>query len=149
MSDQHQSIEDLIESSQHHDSVDEDSLEGKFAKKQQQIKLRDLERLTAAKAQLLGTPYLDLAGFPISQEALALIDEKEARELSLVCFYFDGKRIRLAALDPSSEKVRAKLHEIEEKLFVSNGEVYLVSTHSMDHRLARQEFLKIKPRPAA
>ncbi len=135
MTDQNQSIEDLIESSQHRGAADEDSLEGKFEKKQNEIKLRDLERLTAAQAHSQGSLYIDLAGFPISQEALALIDEKEARELNLVCFYFDGKRIRLAALDPLSEKVRSKLHQLEEKLFISNGEVYLVSTHSMEHCL--------------
>jgi len=135
MSDGIQSIEDLIDSSAQPESVDEDSLEGKFAKKQREIQLHDLERLTAAKAQGVGAPYLDLSGFPISQEALAMIDEAEARDHNMVCFYFDGKRLRLAALEPHSPAVQAKLKELEAKLFIANGEVYMVSSHSMEHAL--------------
>ncbi len=135
MSDGIQSIEDLIESGKQSGAADEDTLEGKFAKKQREIQLKDLERLTATHAQSAGTPYIDLSGFPISQEALALIDETEARKLNLVCFYFDGKRLRLAALAPLSSEVRAKLSELENKLFIENGEIYMVSSHSMEHAL--------------
>lgn len=135
MSNTNQTINDLIHSGDSQTPIDEDSLEGKFAKKQDEIKLHDLERLTSAQAQSKGVLYIDLAGFPISQEALALIDEKESIEKSIVCFYFDGKKLRLAALDPLSSAVQAKLKELEEKLFISNGEIYLVSSHSMDHAL--------------
>jgi len=135
MSDNLQSINDLIQSSNTEKPLDEDTLEGKFAKKQNEIKLHDLERLTSAKAQSTGVLYIDLAGFPISQEALGIIDEKEAIEKSVVCFYFDGKKIRLAALDPLSQTSQAKLKELEEKFFIANGEIYLVSSHSMDHAL--------------
>lgn len=135
MSDGIQSIEDLIGSSAEPQNIDEDSLEGKFAKKQREIQLRDLERLTATKAQSAGVPYIDLQGFPISQEALAMIEESQAREFNMVCFYFDGKRLRLAALEPLSPVVQAKLKELESKLFIANGEVYMVSSHSMEHAL--------------
>ena len=135
MTDATQSIEDLIHPNADGGPVDEDSLEGKFAKKQREINLRDLERMTSAKAQSAGASYIDLAGFPISQEALALIPEAEAREINVVCFYFDGKRLRLAALEPQGPAAQAKLHELEEKLFLDNGEIYLVSSHSMEHAL--------------
>ncbi len=150
MSDTNQSINDLIASSKQDTPVDEDSLEGKFAKKQKEIQLHDLERLTATKAQSLGVLYIDLQGFPISQEALALIDEKEAREIGVICFYSDGKHLRLAAVDPQSGPARAKLSELEAKLFVDNGEIYLVSSHSMEHALWLYKSLpKIKAAPAS
>ncbi len=150
MSDGIQSINDLIASSGQSKALDEDTLEGKFAKKQREIQLRDLERLTATKAQSAGVLYIDLQGFPISQEALAMIEESEAREIGVVCFYFDGKHLRLAALDPKSPAAQAKLAELEAKLFIDNGEIYLVSSHSMEHALWLYKSLpKIKPAPAS
>lgn len=150
MSDGIQSINDLIASSGPSKTLDEDTLEGKFAKKQREIQLRDLERLTATKAQSAGVLYIDLQGFPISQEALAMIEESEAREIGVVCFYFDGKHLRLAALDPKSPAAQAKLTELENKLFIDNGEIYLVSSHSMEHALWLYRSLpKIKPAPAS
>jgi len=146
MSSDLQTIDDLIKQSHQSDPGDEDSLEGKFAKKQKEIQLKDLERMTATKAQASGTSYIDLNGFPISQEALALIPESQAREFNVVCFYFDGKHLRLAALEPKSPMVRAKLRELEKKFFIPNGEIYMVSPHSMEHALWLYKSLpKIKP----
>ncbi len=135
MSDQNQSIEDLIHSGDANVAVDEDSLEGKFAKKQKEIQLKDLERMTSTRAQSLGVPYIDLSAFPISQEALSMIPEAEAHNLNIVCFYFDGKRLRLAALEPLAAGALGKLKELEAKLFLNNGEIYLVSSHSMERAL--------------
>ncbi len=150
MSDAIQSINDLIGSSGQNKVLDEDTLEGKFAKKQREIQLHDLERLTATKAQSAGVLYIDLQGFPISQEALAMIEESEARAIGVACFYFDGKHLRLAALDPKSPAAQAKLTELENKLFIDNGEIYLVSSHSMDHALWLYKSLpKVKPAPAS
>ncbi len=150
MSDGIQSINDLIASSGTSKALDEDTLEGKFAKKQREIQLHDLERLTATKAQSAGVLYIDLQGFPISQEALAMIEESEAREIGVACFYFDGKHLRLAALDPKSPAAQAKLTELQKKLFIDNAEIYLVSSHSMEHALWLYKSLpKVKPAPAS
>ncbi len=127
------SIDDLIHNNPQ--PGEDDSPEEKFQKKQGEIQARDLERLTSAKAAASGLPYIDLTGFPISQEALALIPEEEARDLQVVCFYFDGKKLRLAARDPLSQGVQTKLAELEEKFFIKNAEVYLASSRSLEHGL--------------
>jgi len=146
MSNDIQSIEDLITSNDPANQADEDTLAGKFAKKQKEIILNDIERATSAKAQASGVLYINLAGFPISQEALAIIDEQEAREKSLICFYFDAKKIRLAALDPLSPAAQAKLTELKNKFFINNTEIYLVSPASMEHALwLYQSLPKTKP----
>lgn len=140
------SINDLIHA--HVDSSDDESTEGRFQKKEKEIHDRDLERLTAARAQSSGLPYIDLNGFPISQEALAMIPENEAKELEAVCFFFDGHRLRLAALDPHSSKVRQKLADLQARLFINEGEIYLVSARSLAHGLKLYDSLpKIKAMP--
>ncbi len=147
MSDPTQSINDLIAAA-HAGASDDESTEGKFHKKEQEIHDRDLERLTAGKAQSTGLPYIDLTGFPISQEALALIDEKEARELGAVCFFFNGSKLRLAAADPMATNVREKFRQLQQKLFIEDGEIYLVSSRSLAHGLKLYASLpKVKPVP--
>ncbi len=148
MTDTNQSISDLL----HADAKnlnDDTTLEGKFEKKQKEIQAHDLERMTSGRAAAVGLSYVDLSGFPISQEALALIPETEARELNVVCFYFDGSRLRLAALDPLSPAVQKKLHELEKMLSIRNAETYLVSSKSLEHGLWLYRSLpKIKAIPS-
>ena len=68
MSDQIQSIEDLINSGS--GKHDEDSTQGKFQAKQAQIKKKEVERLTNQMADEYGLPYIALSGFPVGPEAL-------------------------------------------------------------------------------
>lgn len=141
------SIEELIDSADQ--ALDKDSPGALFAEKQQQIKVKDLERLAVSRAQSTGVPYIDLSSFPIGQEAIGLIEEEEAKRTGVVCFFFDGKNLRLAALDPFNQEVRAKLQELKAKYFVSSGEVYLVSRHSLDKALWHYKSVpKIKAAPA-
>ena len=114
--------------------MDDDSVQGKFLSKEKEIKLRNEERQAEKRAALIGSPYVNLVGFPIGPDALALIREEEARELEALCFFYDGKRIRLAAINPRSERVLAKAHALKEKYFAEVG-VYLVSVHSLAYAL--------------
>lgn len=136
-----QSIEDLISSSQGSD-VDEDSAVGQFQKKQQEIKYKEMERVTKQKADDMGLPYVSLFGFPISPEALVLVDEKFAREEKVVCFYYDGENVRLATTNPDNPAVGELLREITKKYFVK-GSIFLVSEHGMEYAL---ESYKIIPK---
>lgn len=128
-----QSIEDLINESKG-GSVDEDSVQGQFLKKQEEIRITDEERTTEEWARSLGLPYVNLFGFPISPEALAMIDEKEAQELGCVCFFYDGENIRMAVVDPGNEAAVNKLNILCEQYF-SKGGIYLVSAHSLVYAL--------------
>lgn len=128
-----QSIEDLINESKG-GPVDEDSVQGQFVKKQEKIRVSDEERLTEEEAGGMGLPYVNLFGFPISPEALALISEEEARELGCVCFFYDGENIRVATVDPTNEAVLDKVDELCKKYFVKSG-IYLISIHSFHYAL--------------
>lgn len=135
MSDDIQSIEDLIHSGDHH-TADDDSLEGKFEKKQREIQEHDVERMTSAKAATMSVPYINLINFPIGHEALGLIKEEEAKALGIVCFYFNGQNFKLAAQNPLAPTARKKLKELEAQLFTKNDQVYLISKQSLDHALS-------------
>ena len=130
-----QSIEDLINSSGDDEILTEDnSVQAKFYEKQSAIKRKEVERLTKQKAASLGLPYIVLNGFPISPEALLLIDEKKARALGAVCFYFNGKKIYLAVKNPDNpaiDRLRKELSELKH----CPSEVYLVSDYSFDYAL--------------
>ncbi len=129
----HQSIEDLISSSQGQQPGDE-SAQTKFQLKQEELKIKEIERLTKQQAAKLGVLYVNLFGFPISPEAIILIKEEEARQLSAVCFYFDGKKLSLAALQPKSEAILDLSNKLAGKYFTDN-EIYLVSQNSLDYAL--------------
>ncbi|MDA3839544.1 MAG: GspE/PulE family protein [Patescibacteria group bacterium] len=128
-----QSIEDLISSSQG-DEPEQDSIEGVFAKKSRQIKVNAMERSAEAQASAQGFPYISLFAFPISPEALSLIDEKQANDLNLVCFFYDGPNMRFASTNPRDVRIETLLKELEHKLH-ANSSIYLVSEYSMKSAL--------------
>jgi len=132
------SIENLI-----NPTDDEESVTGRFAKKQSEIKLKEIEKQTEDRARATGLSYVNLFGFPISPEALVLIQEERARELNMVCFYYDGKNIRLGCLEPTPE-VSAELTQLSEQYF-AEGRLYLISKNSYDYALeAYKSIPKIK-----
>lgn len=132
MSDDIQSIEDLIHASGQK-TDNEDSLEGKFEKKQREIQEHDVERMTSSKAATMGVSYINLINFPIGHEALGLIPEEEARALGVVCFFYNGQNFRLAAQNPNSANSQKKLKELQDQLFIKNSQVYLASAQSLEH----------------
>lgn len=123
--------------------ADEESIAGKFAKKQGEIKLKEIERKAVQAAQERNLDYVNLYGFPISPEALSLISEEKARELKVVCFFYDGQNIRLACLEPSSE-VKAEMLNLGEKYF-STTRLYIISKPSFELALEAYKTLpKVK-----
>ncbi|MBU4347113.1 GspE/PulE family protein [Patescibacteria group bacterium] len=128
-----QSIEDLIASSRGEFKSDE-SAQTKFSEKQEEIKLKEIERLTMQKAAKSGIPYINLIGFAVSPEALSLIKEEDAKRLSVVCFFYDGKNIRLAATKPHDEEIQALFGQMKQKYFCQ-GAIYLISNHSLEFAL--------------
>lgn len=128
-----QSIEDLISSSKGGEDSDESVL-GKFKKKEEEIKVKDLEKQTNKVADSMGIPFVKLHGFPVSPDTLSLIEESEARMLKTACFYYDGEKIKIAATDPTSENVQKKLSELTEK-FHCQGRLYMISENSWEYVL--------------
>jgi len=129
MSNDLQSVEDLINDSKGGE-VDEKSKLAEFRRKQADIKIKDTERVTKARAEELGLEYHDLFGFPISPDALIMVDEETANSLKLVCFYFDGSNIRFATTDPENKELAKKIEEISQVNY-ANPKLYLISERSM------------------
>lgn len=117
------SIENLI-----NPTDDEESVAGRFAKKQGEIKNKEIERETKEAAESLGLGYVSLASFPISPEALSLIPEIRAKEISAICFYYDGKNIRLGCVNPTTE-VKNELARLADQYF-ADAKLYLISASS-------------------
>jgi type IV pilus assembly protein PilB len=136
-----QSIEDLLNPPS--DNAGDDDVQSEFIEKQKEIKIKEMERLAKRRAADLGVPYIDLTNFSISPEALSLIEEEEARNLSVVCFFYDGKNIRLGAKDPGDKEIRELLKRLEDKYY-SKGIIYLVSEHSLEHAF---DIYKAIPKP--
>ncbi len=112
---------------------DEHSVAGVFAKKQYEIKIKEEERQVKRRAQSLGIDYINLVGFPISPEALGLLTEERAKEIKTVCFFYDGKRLRLACLEPNPEVI-AEVKMLSNKHFADAG-LYLISENSLSYAL--------------
>ena len=127
-----QSIEDLIMASRGKSGQNDESAQAKFQAKQKEISIKERERQTQALADNYGMSYINLTGFPLSPEALGLVDEKKAHEINAVCFFYDGKKIRLATVDPESAAVKKLLEELMAKYY-SEGDIYLTSRHSLDY----------------
>ncbi|NIA18392.1 MAG: hypothetical protein GWO79_00755 [Actinobacteria bacterium] len=138
-----QSIEDLIGRSAGVSSGDDDSAQSQFTQKSKEIKVKEMERATERKAADLGASYVDLTSFSISPEALTLIREEDSAMLSVVCFFYDGKDIRLGTTDYSNPAVNDLLKKLEKKRH-ARGVIYLISEHSLSHAL---ELYKAIPKP--
>ncbi len=137
-----QSIEDLIAGSQNNDLIDDESAQGKFKSKQKEINTKEMERVAQNTANSLDIPYIDLNGFPISPEAISLIKEKEARDIGVVCFYYNGKNIRLGTINPSNEEIKRLSQNLKDK-YHSNCKVYTISENSLIYAV---KFYKMIPK---
>lgn len=114
--------------------MDEESTLGKFKTKQGQIKVTEEERVTEDTAGQTGISYINLFGFPISPEAIALITEKESVKIKAICFFYDGENVRIGTTNPDSPEVKKKIDEIC-KEYHAKGKMYLISKHSYNYAL--------------
>ena len=140
------SIESLI-TPQKPKITEEESVQAQLERKQREIKFKQVERQTAMLAQGLGMSYVSLVGFPISPEAISLIDEEEAKKEKIICFYYDGNNIRLGITDPNNSKAQEIMNKLTQETF-SKGKMYLISEHSFEESLKVYKTLpKIKEVP--
>src|SRR5690606_12637344 len=75
------------------------------------LRAQEEEKLAETLATRHGVPYVDLSAHPINIDALRIIKEAEAREAELAVFNITDKRIDVAVLSPSSDKVSEVLEE--------------------------------------
>ena len=100
----------------------------KLEEKMEQIRIANLEKIAQAEAAKFGLNFVNLVGFPIAPEALALVPRETANRLKLVCFFHIVEEIRFATTNPTPE-VKAEVERIAKEQD-AHGELYLVSETS-------------------
>ena len=127
------SLEDLLPKKNNAAASSADTAEQQLEEKIKEITIKEKEQEVAQNAQLAGLPYIDLFGFGISPDTIAIIDEPTARDLQVVCFLNTGQEIRLGTVN-YSDRVQALEREFADK-YHANISTYLISAHSLESAL--------------
>ncbi len=133
------SLEDLLPKKNNAAASSADTAEQQLEEKIKEITIKEKEQEVAQNAQLAGLPYIDLFGFGISPDTIAIIDEPTARDLQVVCFLNTGQEIRLGTVN-YSDRVQALEREFADK-YHANISTYLISAHSLESALKLYEAL--------
>lgn len=112
----------------------------KLSQKLKTITESDEEEKTRQKAEELGLPYIDLTGFPVSNDALQTITESESIDNSLITFVNTGEEIRMATTDPENKTIETIIHRVEEALHAT-VKLYLISGRNLKKRL--EQYAKV------
>ncbi len=107
---------------------EEKSAQEKLEEKMEEIKLGDLEKIAQAEATKLNVPYVNLKGFPIAPEALALIPREEANAKKTICFLHLGNELRFGttAITPEAKELAERIAKEQ----YGKGELYYVTETS-------------------
>lgn len=122
------SLEDLLPKS---GKGGEEGKDSKLQEKIKEITIKEKEEETEKKSDSVGLPYINLVGFGASPDALSLIPKQQSKELKIICFFNDGKEIRLGAVE-QTEEVKKLEAELKEKHH-ANVATYLISQNSFDY----------------
>lgn len=112
--------------------VSNDEMAGKLRGRLEDIRAKEKEGEASQKAFALGVPYINLATFPISPEALSLISSDDARTHQVICFYKTDREAKLATTNPESHAMAefgasfAHAHDVK-------VEIYLISDLSFEY----------------
>lgn len=101
----------------------------KLQSKLTELELQEKERRIQAQADDIGVPYINLKKFPISQEAIKVINQEQAEALQTVCFLYTGEEMRLGSLNPNNPQVVNLSKELSDKYHV-RIKIYLLSEAS-------------------
>lgn len=94
------------------------------------LRLKEEEILAETLASRYGVPYLDLSVHPVNIDALRIIKEADAREAEIAIFNITDKKLDVATLSPSSEKVRMIIEDLKNRGY--QPQVYMVSHRSLN-----------------
>ncbi len=108
----------------------EEEREKKLKEKMEALRLKEEEEETKKRAKTLGIPYINLVGFPVDKEALAILEEGKARVLGMVIFYKEDKTIHVGTPNLDSLEVKRVLEKIEKDKGLS-AKVFLISQSSL------------------
>ena len=105
-------------------------VEGALQEKIGSIALKEKETGTAATAQQLGLGYINLVGFPIGPETIALLRKADAEKLQTVCFLKTAGQIRLGTINPDQPELQPLIAALGAK-YHADVELYMISEHSL------------------
>ena len=122
------SIEDLL-----NDKVrtSKESPAAQLSKRQSDLRYQAIEDQVAVQAQAWGWPYINLLDFPISPEAISLLDQDDAVDLAAACFYYEKNSVRIGTTQPS-EALTAKIAELSADHHLK-AKLYLISQRSLEY----------------
>ena len=75
--------------------------------KMKELEIKKKEQLVQSTATQSGVAYIDLADFPVDQEALAMISLEDAKRLQVLCIYQELGIRKVVAVHPENEEVKA------------------------------------------
>ena len=103
--------------------------EEKLAKKIKEIQQKGMENEVAVKAKSQGLGYINLHGFPISPEAIALIPEEQAKNLQVLCFFYSPNDLNVGVIDSNKPELKELFYQLEERHHLK-VKVFLISEES-------------------
>ncbi len=108
----------------------------KIGKKVEEYRAQEEEALASVLASArYNIPYVDLSATAVENQALRLIDEEEARRISVAPFKIFGKEAHIAVLNPESDETRIFLEDLERKGYKAIP--HMASHASLEHAWAR------------
>lgn len=110
------------------------SLEEKLQRKMAQLGAQQKEQEAQMLGYSAGLPYVSLVGVPVSADALALIDEDDARKYGAVCFLETLGEKKIGVVDPYSEETKKFLQQLQEKKH-DIFSIFVISRHSLESAL--------------
>ena len=112
-------------------ALSSDDKNQKLSHKLSEIELKEKEKRVQAQADELGLSYINLEKFPISQQALKIIEPEQAEALQTICFLYSGEEMRLGSLNPNNPQVTNLAKELAQKYHV-RMKIYLLSEYSFN-----------------
>ncbi|NCF74891.1 MAG: hypothetical protein GWO87_00165 [Xanthomonadaceae bacterium] len=113
-----------------------DEVKGNFKDKIKEIDVKEKEEFVKSDARDLNLAYINLFGFPISQDALKIIDKDKAEKYKVICFFYGSQQMRLGVVDPAKKEVQDFIVKIRDTFFNKKIIIYLISKHSFDTAFA-------------
>ena len=77
----------------------------------QQFKEREIEK----RAKQQGIPYVNLINIPMNADLAQVFEKEKSTEAQAIPFIKNGKRLRLAVVDPESESLKLLIKELESR----------------------------------
>lgn len=122
------SLEDLLPNE---NATNEATQNKALQNKMSEIEINEKEKETEKKALDRGLNYIDLRDFPLGPDTLATLDKEISQKLNAVCFFNNGKEIRIGAIEINDE-VKKLENELKKTQGGVNIKFYIISKKSFE-----------------